>query len=109
MEEVNASIDRSANKADAKIQARYLAQGMLHRIGFFGLTLAQRRHTFDVTTQILNELIQTVDMNFSTNFHLYFLRKFLQYTIEDINLNLLPADIDPDLVKRGVSQRRMGG
>lgn len=109
MEEINASIVGAQNKGDVKAQARNLAQSTLRRVGFFGLTIAQKRHTFDVTANMLNGLIETVDMNFSTNFHLYFLRKFLQYTIEDINLNLLHADIDPDLANRSLAQRRIGG
>lgn len=109
MEEVNETMLLSLNKKDAKVKARRMASGMLRNIGFFGLNNFQKHHIGDVVHQMLIDLVASVDMSFNGNFRLFFLRKFLEYTKNEIQLNLLNEEANRDFVMHGNNGSGSGG
>ena len=96
MEVVKQNLSQTQTQEDAKHQAKYLAEGMLGIIGFFNQNNVEKLNALAVTTQILEDLKINVDMGFSTNFHLYFLSKFLKYTIQAMNLGIINENINHD-------------
>lgn len=81
------------SKNTVKAQSMFLATGMLQRIGFFEKSIPNQRTALTIIINMLVDLKTNHDTEFSSNFRLYFLCKFLKYTIEVVRSHLIDEEL----------------